>query len=79
MSILVSVLFGYSFGFTHHMYLTRKPIEIIEDINQKVCTVDIIEVTNNHIKGKVGEKDIRIRYDSEIIFPNTQGIFEISY
>jgi len=33
LSIIVFFIFGYFFGYLHHQYLTREPIEIIGEIN----------------------------------------------
>ena len=37
LSIIVSMLFGYFFGFLHHLYLTREPIEVVGEINPGGC------------------------------------------
>jgi hypothetical protein len=37
LSIIASFLFGYFFGYLHHLYLTREPIEFIGEINPGGC------------------------------------------
>jgi len=33
LSIIASLIFGYFFGYLHHLYITRENIEMIGEIN----------------------------------------------
>ncbi|MCD6109709.1 hypothetical protein J7J83_03045 [bacterium] len=41
--ILISILFGYFFGYLNHLYLTREPIKFINEINSKGCYATIFQ------------------------------------
>ena len=43
--ILISILFGYFFGYLHHLYITREPIKFLNEINPKGCYATISEAS----------------------------------
>lgn len=81
LSIIAYGVLGYAIGRNVQLRITQnqESIKFIPDINQEVCAIDIDEITNSEVKGRVGEKHVRIRYKGKVIVPNSKRRFEIQY
>ena len=76
-SITISFFFGY-FSFRYEKVQAEKtPIEFIPEINQKVPTIDLDDISNGTVYGQIGEKKIRVRFKDSTIIPDEEGNFEI--
>ena len=77
-SILSSFFFGYFFGYLGKLHTNREPIELIKDINPKVCIFTIDTLGKNLIEGDNGEKEIRIINKDKVHVLPPEKSFSIS-
>lgn len=78
-SITASFFFGY-FIFRYEKITENRPeIKVVPEINPKVCTVDIERISGGAVRGKVGEKQVRLRYMGNVVFSDDSGEFEFEF
>lgn len=72
-------MLGYIIG--RHVLLNANAPEIkfIPDINPGVCAIDIDEISDFALIGRIGEKYVRIRYKGKIVIPDKSGKFAVQY
>jgi len=66
-SITLSFFFGYFVFRFEQAKNCQKPTKVIPEINPKVCTVDIESVSGGFLTGKIGEKQVRLRFGKEVL------------
>lgn len=64
------------FSYSYQIMKNRPEIEAIPEINQKVPVIDIEEFCGA-IKGRVGDKKVRIRYKGQLVEVLENGEFEV--
>lgn len=78
-SITLSFFFGYFIFRYEKVAENRQEIKVVPEINPKVCTVDIERISGGVVRGKFGEKQVRLRYLGNVIFPGDSGEFEFEF
>lgn len=60
------------------LYPEDEPIAVIEDINRSVPVVEILELKDGILRGKVNEKSIRIKAGKQLVVASPDQSFELS-
>jgi len=75
-SITLSFFFGYFVFRLEEVKRCNEPVKVIPEINPKVCTVDLEIVGGKFLSGKVGEKQVRLRFLDEVLLLGNGGEFK---